>query len=158
VSSIATYGGEWADYCRHPLIWLGLPDPATSLLEQVKSDPDGDALGALQLAWYEAFGTSPKTVRKVIEKIAYNGVDLKDAISEFPVVERDAINPGKFGWMLKKYVNRIVGGLKFVSAVADGRKAWAIVVVDTKALAESRTATQSKTTQPTPHPDPLSEY
>jgi hypothetical protein len=158
VSSIATYNGEWADYCRHPLIWLGLPDPATSLLEQVKHDPDGDALGALQIAWYEAFGTSAKTVRKAIEKTAYNCEDLKEAISEFPVVERDAINPGKLGWLLKKNVNCIVGGLKFVPALADGRKAWAIVVVDQNALTESRKPTKSEPTKLTPPADPLSEY
>ena len=158
VSSIATYNGEWADYCRHTLIWLGLPDPATSLLEQVKHDPDGDALGALQIAWYEAFGTAAMTVRKVIATANHSDEALKEAISEFPVVERDAINPGKFGWLLKRYVNRIVGGLKFVPAEADGRKAWALVVIDQKALAESRGANKPKPTPPAPAADPLGEY
>jgi hypothetical protein len=42
--SIVTFGGAWSDYCRYPLMWLGQPDPATALLEQVRHDPDGDAL------------------------------------------------------------------------------------------------------------------
>jgi hypothetical protein len=42
--SIVTFGGAWSDYCRYPLMWLGHPDPATALLEQVKHDPDGDLL------------------------------------------------------------------------------------------------------------------
>jgi len=47
VDSIVTFGGAWSDYCRHPLMWLGHPDPATALLEQVRHDPDGDALQGL---------------------------------------------------------------------------------------------------------------
>ena len=45
--SIVTYSGAWSDYCRYPLMWLGHPDPATALLEQVRHDPDGDALSGL---------------------------------------------------------------------------------------------------------------
>jgi len=129
VSSIATYGGEWADYCRHPLIWLGLPDPATSLLDQIQADPDGDALGVLLSEWFKAFGSTPTTVREVVKVTTHGYQDLKEAICEFPVIERGEVNHSKLGWMLKKNVNRIVGGLKFVEAQADGRKAWAVVLV-----------------------------
>ncbi len=31
VDNIVTFGGAWSDYCRHPLMWLGHPDPATAL-------------------------------------------------------------------------------------------------------------------------------
>ena len=51
--SIVTYGGAWSDYCRYPLMWLGHPDPATALLEQVRHDPDGDALSGLMQEWYD---------------------------------------------------------------------------------------------------------
>ena len=115
VENIATFGGAWADYCRHPLIWLGLADPATALLEQVKHDPDADALLALMTAWYKRFGSTPTTVRKVIrETFDLIGDDsLRDAICEFPVEERGNINPSKFGWVLKKNANRIVGNYTF---------------------------------------------
>lgn len=129
VSNIATYGGAWADFCRHPLIWLGLPDPATSLIEQIQHDPDADALGSLLVEWHKLFGSTPTTVRKLIAQTGYSNEDLKDAISEFPVLERGEINPSKMGWVLKRNANRIVGGLKFIAAVADGRKAWAVVAV-----------------------------
>ncbi len=134
VNNIATYGGAWADYCRHPLIWLGLPDPATSLLEQVKHDPDSDALGALLTEWYKVFCSKPTTVRRVIEAAGYQNDPLQDAIQEFPVVERGSINPSKLGWLLKRNANRIVGGLKFVEDWADGRKAWSVVVVNPGAI------------------------
>jgi len=131
VENIVTYGGAWADYCRHPLIWLGLPDPATTLIEQVKHDPDADALLALMMAWHATFGSSPTTVRKVISAcFSMNSNDeLRDAICEFPVEEKGTINPSKFGWILKKNVNRIVGDYSFQQSTADGRVAWRVVKV-----------------------------
>ena len=131
VDNIVTYGGAWADYCRHPLIWLGLADPATALLEQVKHDPDSDALLALMTAWHNLFGSSPTTVRKVISTTFDIACDyaLRDAICEFPVEERGQINPSKFGWILKKNMNRIVGDFKFQQSTADGRLAWMVVKV-----------------------------
>ena len=135
IENIVTYGGAWADYCRHPLIWLGLADPATALLEQVKHDPDADALLALMTEWHRVFSSSPTTVRKVISSISgYGtgfGVDeaLRDAICEFPVEERGSINASKLGWILKKNVNRIVGNFSFQQSTADGRVAWKVVKI-----------------------------
>ena len=65
--SIVTYSGAWSDYCRYPLMWLGHPDPAKALLEQVRHDPDGDALSGLMQEWHAVFGTTPTTVRKAVE-------------------------------------------------------------------------------------------
>ena len=65
--SIVTYSGAWSDYCRYPLMWLGHPDPATALLEQVRHDPDGDALSGLMQEWHAVFGETPTTVRKAVE-------------------------------------------------------------------------------------------
>jgi hypothetical protein len=70
--SIVTFGGAWSEYCRYPLMWLGHPDPATALLEQVRHDPDGDALSGLITEWRAAFGSTPTTVRKAVETAIYN--------------------------------------------------------------------------------------
>lgn len=153
VSSIATYGGSWADHCRHPLIWLGQPDPATSLLEQVKHDPDSDALGGLMTEWYRVFGSSPTTVRKVIATAKYGNDDLNDAICEFPVVERGEFNASKLGWLLKRNVNRIVEGLEFKEAMADGRKAWRVIPANPPASPPSiPTAAKTVALQPVAKP------
>ncbi len=131
---IVTYGGAWSDYCRYPLTWLGLPDPVTSLLEQIKTDPDAEALGHLMQAWLAEFGHAATTVRKAVEhakKTVSN--DLIDAIREFPLEERGEINHGKFGWFLKKNANRIVAGHAFQRTTADGRVAWQVVAVDATA-------------------------
>lgn len=126
--SIVTYSGAWTDYCRQPLMWLGLPDPATALLEQVTHDPDADALGNLMSEWHKSFGSTPTTVRKALAEAGFDS-DLLDAIKEFPVEERGAVNRPKFGWILKKNANRIVNGFEFQKAEADGRNAWRVVVV-----------------------------
>jgi hypothetical protein len=134
VDSIATYGGPWSDYCRHPLIWLGHPDPATALLEQIRHDPDSDALSGLMTAWHEAFGSSATTVRRAVETAICSQPNLLDALREFPVEERGEINPSKLGWLLKKNANRIAGGYEFQRAEADGRTAWRVVAVKSPPL------------------------
>lgn len=127
--TITTYGGAWSDYCRHPLMWLGHPDPATALLDQVRHDPDADALGGLMKEWHAVFGSAPTTVRRAVEAATHGQDALLDAIREFPVEERGEINRSKLGWLLKKNANRIVGGFEFKQAEADGRTAWRVVAV-----------------------------
>ena len=126
--NIVTFSGAWSEYCRQPLMWLGHPDPATALLEQVKHDPDGEALGRLMFEWHQAFGPIPTTVRKALE-ISEMNEDLFDAMREFPIEERGVINRSKFGWLLKKNANRIVDGFEFKKAKADGRNAWRVITV-----------------------------
>jgi hypothetical protein len=126
---IATYGGAWSDYCRFPLMWLGYPDPATALLNQIRHDPDGDTLSGLLTEWFAVFRSTPTTVRKAIQAATQSEIALLDAIREFPVEDRGVINPAKLGWLLKKNANRIVNGLEFQPSEADGRKAWRVVAV-----------------------------
>ena len=113
VDNIVTYGGAWSDYCRYPLIWLGHPDPATALLEQVRHDPDGDALSGLMVEWSEEFGSTPTTVRRAVDTAFAKQGNLLDAIRELPVDKAGQIDNSKLGWLLKKYANRIVGGFEF---------------------------------------------
>jgi DNA primase RepB-like protein len=126
--SIVTYSGAWSDYCRYPLMWLGQPDPAKALLDQVRHDPDGDALSGLMHEWHALFGSTPTTVRKAVET-AKSYPNLLDAMREFPVEERGEINRSKLGWLLKKNADRIIGGFKFQQAEADGRTAWRVAPV-----------------------------
>jgi hypothetical protein len=135
--SIATYGVAWSEYCRFPLMWLGHPDPATALFEQIRHDPDGDALSGLMQAWYAVFGESPKTVRSAVNVAVQASQDLLDAMREFPVEERGEINRSKLGWILKKNANRIVDGFEFQRAEADGRTAWRVVAVKSPPLPPS---------------------
>jgi len=134
VESIVTFGGAWSDYCRHPLMWLGQPDPATALLEQVKHDPDGVSLAGLMTEWIAAFGSASVTVRKAVDRAELGAPDLRDAMCEFPVEEKCRINRSKLGWLLKKNSGRNVGGLVFEQSTADGRTAWRVVPAKTPPL------------------------
>jgi hypothetical protein len=137
VDTIASFDGAWSDYCRHPLMWLGHPDPATALLDQVRHDPDGDALRGLMTEWRAVFGSIPTTVRKAVEAALFHQPNLLDAMREFPVEERGEINRSKLGWLLKKNANRIVGCFEFQRAEADGRTAWCVVPVKSPPLTPS---------------------
>lgn len=128
VPPIATFGDQWSDYCRQPLLWLGEPDPASSLIQQLVSDPDRDMLGMLLDAWYGEFGTRPVTVRKVVDAAeGRSGGGLLDAMTELPVMDREKINRSKLGWYLKKNENRIANGLKVVKADLSERNGWMVV-------------------------------
>ena len=111
-------------------MWLGHPDPATALLDQVRHDPDGDALRGLMTEWHAAFGSTPTTVRNAIAIGHFSRPSLLDAMRELPVEERGEINRSKLGWLLKKNANRIVGDYEFQQAHADGRTAWRVVAVN----------------------------
>ena len=128
-ASIATYGGAWSTYCRQPLMWLGHCDPATTLIEQIRHDPDAEALERLLAEWHDAFDSVPTTLREAVSKLdRYPALD--DAIGEFPVKERGAvINVDRLGWILKKNADRIVGGFQLKAAMAQGRRAWRVVTV-----------------------------
>jgi hypothetical protein len=128
IESIVTYSGAWSEYCRHPLIWLGHADPATALINQVRHDPDGEALLNLLTEWHKAFGSTPTTVRSALESFQrMHHTGLQDAMREFPIEDRNGIIPSKLGWLLRKNANRIVKGYEFQRAEADGRTAWRVV-------------------------------
>ncbi len=131
-------------------MWLGQPDPATALLEQVKHDPDGDSLVGLMTEWMKAFSSTPTTVRKAVERAEQALPGLLNAMREFPVEEKGSINRSKLGWLLKKNANRIVAGLEFQPSSADGRLAWCVVAVNPPPLPPfSQPVT--KTVTPTPN-------
>lgn len=127
VSDIATFTGPWSDYCRQPLIWLGLPDPATALLKQLNHSPDQEALASLFEEWYEVFGSVPTAVRQAKLKISENE-KFKDAILELSLADMQGnINPSKLGQLLGKNAKRVIGGYQLQPAKADGRNGWSVV-------------------------------
>ena len=127
VPDIASYGDDWANHCRHPLIWLGLTDPAQCLFTQVENDTHRNALGIFLSEWYKAFGNSSVAVRKIIAKAhGDSSGPLADALLELPIHDSRGVNPSKFGWYLSKQVKRVVGDLRLLEDRADGRKGWRV--------------------------------
>lgn len=136
VAPIATYSGLWSDYCRHTLLWLGEPDPVTRLLEQMAADTDAEAVGFLLQEWFRVFGSTPITVRRLVDATCVGNAALLEALQQLPVEDKGAINRGRLGWFLKRICDRIVSGLVLRAARADGRSAWRVEVAPRKAAVD----------------------
>jgi hypothetical protein len=136
VPDIATFGA-WSDAVRQPLLWLGEADPALSLIEQVRSDPDAELLGRLMAAWHQSFGSRAMTLRKVLEQAERDNGTLQDVIMELPCSERDRVNRSKFGWFLKRNAERIVNGFSLRKEDSSERTAWSVQLVEPQPAAPS---------------------
>jgi hypothetical protein len=126
VPTIGSYEA-WSLQCRQPLLWLGEPDPAASVIQQVRNDPDNEMLGAFLSAWFWAFKSRPMTVRQVIEKAA-DYPSLADTFADLPIMEGRYVNPGRLGWYLKKNCDRRVGEFRLERAECSERRAWRVAV------------------------------
>lgn len=126
VPSIGSFE-EWSRYCRYPLIWLGLPDPALSLIQQVSEDPEQDQLAEFLRVWRDVFGSQSVTVRKLLATAAQND-DLMEVLEELPVMEGRYVNKGRLGWFLSKRQGRRAGGLRIAKGDSSERNSWKVVV------------------------------
>lgn len=141
VAEIASFG-DWSDICRQSLMWLGEPDPASSLIQQINHDPDLDDLGALLEIWYAQFGNAPTTVRKILQ-VAEKNVAVKDVLEDLPFTDKGYVNRSRFGRYLSKNANRIVHGLQLMQVPTGERNAWSVEAVDAAAV-EARRAERER--------------
>ena len=112
---LASYG-QWSNWIRQPLLWLGLPDPAARVFEQLAQDPDRETLGRLLHAWRAAFGTSPTPIREVVSTAAgYGGEELREVLMEV-AEHRGEIHNTRLGRWITRHGGRIVDGLRFEKA------------------------------------------
>lgn len=108
----------WSRWCRGPLVWLGFPDPVSSVFNALNEEPGREALARLMRAWFAAFGSSPTRVRAVAEKIAWISeltAELREAVLDV-AGERGEINRRRLGWYLRRHEGRIVDGMRFLRA------------------------------------------
>jgi hypothetical protein len=122
---IATYD-EWSRLCRYPLMWLGLPDPAQSLIEQVSNDPERQSLGEFLEVWRQCFGSSSVTVRQLVAKTEQRS-ELLEALEELPVMDGRYVNRGKLGWFISKNRGRRADGLRIERGDGTDRRSWRVV-------------------------------
>lgn len=131
VPSIGSYE-QWSDLCRQPLLWLGLEDPAASIIAQLHHNPEQDAFGNLLKVWHAEIGGRAIMLRDVLT-VAADRPDLHEALLDLPVVERETINRSKFGQYLSHNANRIVDGLELQAAPCSRRNAWRVVQIEPEA-------------------------
>lgn len=103
--------GAWSKWCRQPLLWLGLPDPAHSVFKGMQEDPEREAVG--RLSWDAQFGSKEVMVRDLVEraKDISRGEDLLEVLMDV-AGDRDVINRKKLGWWIKRHAGQPVDGKK----------------------------------------------
>ena len=125
VPAIGTYE-EWSRYCRHSLIWMGLTDPAQSLINQVSHDPERQSLAEFLEVWRKFFGSESVTTRKLIAQ-AEQHHELMEALEELPVIDGRYVNRGKLGWFISKNQGRRAKGLRIEPGDSSERRSWKVV-------------------------------
>lgn len=120
---------EWSKFCREPLIWLGEPDPASSLINQVKDNTDNEGLAALLKQWRSMYGDEAILVRELIED-AQTKPKLMEILMELPITDRGVISPHKLGHYLKEHRGVRVNGLRIEDGKRSERKSWRVVTDD----------------------------
>lgn len=111
--------GEWSDFCRQPLLWLGLPDPAHSVYMAMSTDPDKELLRRLLHIWHQLFGSKPTRIREIMALYAptdfqANGdeIELAEVLREIAGDLRGDINRRMLGHFLKRNLGVMVDGLR----------------------------------------------
>jgi RepB DNA-primase from phage plasmid len=138
---------QWSDLARQPLVWLGLPDPATALFETMAADPDRETLGRLMERWHKYQGSKPTMVRDLVKLASQNGkgeqLELHDLLLDI-ANDRGEVDRRRLGWWIKKHANRPVDGLK-IERAAGTRNAdqWVVVSVSSDQSEASRASASS---------------
>ncbi|WP_312136371.1 hypothetical protein [Brevundimonas sp.] len=132
ITPIGSYE-EWSELCREPFIWLGEPDPASSLISQVKDNSDNEAHGMFLQEWRKVYFDEAVTVRELVS-VPHNHSSAKtpllEIIQELPVTERGNVNPHMMGHYLKRHRGVHVNGLRIEDGKSSERKAWRVLTDD----------------------------
>lgn len=120
---------EWSKLCREPLIWLGEPDPASSLINQVKDNTDNEGLAALLKQWRSMYGDEAILVRELIED-AQTKPKLMEILMELPITDRGVISSHKLGQYLKEHRGFRINGLRIEDGKRSERKSWRVLTDD----------------------------
>jgi hypothetical protein len=113
---VASYG-QWSHWVRQPLLWLGLPDPAQRIFEQMEQDPERETLGRLLHAWSATFSANPTMIREAVDQASYSTVpnELREVLREI-AEDHGEINRRRLGRWIARKQGVIVDGLRFERA------------------------------------------
>ena len=107
---LASFEG-WSDSVRSALHWLTKQDCCDGMEALRREDPGLEAAGALLRAWHDALGEDALAAKEVLEESAKEGREpLRDAIQAV-AGRRGEVDIKRFGYWLRAWKSRIVGGL-----------------------------------------------
>ena len=139
VKNLATYT-DWSGLCRQSLMWLGQPDPATSVFLGMDADPDREILGQLLHSWHERFSNRPTMMR---DAIINSTEDLRAAFMEIAGDNRGDLNKNKLGRWIVRHSGRLVDGLRFIKD-SSTRNAAIWIVESSKSIKSINLPSSSK--------------
>ena len=115
---------QWSDWCRQPLLWLGLADPAERMFEMIESDPEKEVVGGVFTCLFNHFGKRAFSVKDVAEAVRNSSWDseLSDSFDEAGLKDGYDINRRKLGWWLRQKEGWSVNGLKLYRSCIKGKQ------------------------------------
>lgn len=95
---------QWSDYCRQPLLWLGLEDPVTSMIHAIKYDPQQAAEGRLITLLHEYFCGSVFRAHDIVEAATNSSYsELREALNDLDLLNAGVPNSRSIGrWLSRK--------------------------------------------------------
>lgn len=120
---------HWSDWCRQPLLWLGLADPAAGTFKGIGDDPDRMTLSRLLAALHAAFGTTPVMVKEMVRRAHDRGLADEELLEVLQDIAGGSspINRKRLGQWLKKNSGRAVDGLKITKSLLNRNAvAWQV--------------------------------
>jgi putative DNA primase/helicase len=130
---------EWSRWVRDGLIWLGEADPCATMDEVRGSDPKLEALTMVIEQWHAVLGSARVSVKQAIDAAVQQRPGVPFGRPEFASPEfreallavagdGGAVSGRRLGKWIAANQNRIVGGLKFMSAgIVAGLARWRLV-------------------------------
>lgn len=141
--AVPTFGRfeQWQEWCRFPLIWLGMADPCETRAALENRDPVRERLAELAEAWHAMFTADELTLAEAIKEASKDNPIVPSAEGDRRArlleamraiaSDRDGVNARKLGWFLAKHEGRIEAGHRFVRG--EGRRAGSLWHVATTA-------------------------
>jgi putative DNA primase/helicase len=119
---------SWDDLVRGSLIWAGAEDPmATTIRLRADADIDLDGLRSALKSWKRAFA-EPVTAAAALEYAREKDRELLDSLSRLCDCSTEKLDSRRLGYSLRRYRDRVVGGLRFIrpDSDADNTSMWTV--------------------------------
>jgi putative DNA primase/helicase len=129
--------GAWSSTVREALVWLGCTDPADSVEEVRRDDPELGVLKAVLLTWNAVFGDDSVSVATVLQELRrqtdqddeqVDRMDLRAALLAVSEKHGD-VDRDRLGYWLRSVKHRIADNMRFVDGghERNGTVRWKVV-------------------------------
>lgn len=112
VQALASFS-EWSHYVREPLVWLGEPDPANTILNNLTKNPEKKDLGRILSALYDIYKNRSFKTSEVAQILQDENSDTaplwKEALKEQALQDINIIDNQQIGYWFKNNKNKIAG-------------------------------------------------